>query len=66
MSKILGMVLIFAAAWLMVRLQAGSGSCCGGGYDNHGPDGDHNQGCCVEPKAYEQAEKRNSRNSIDD
>jgi hypothetical protein len=57
MRIILGAVLIFAAAWLMYRLQAGSGSCCGGGYDRNGSDLDHEQVCCVDKNASDQNKK---------
>jgi hypothetical protein len=51
MRIILGAVLIFAAAWLMVRLQAGSGSCCGGSYRGENYDPDHSHNCCEDTNA---------------
>ena len=45
MRLILGIILIFAAAWLMVRLQAGSGSGSGKVYESAAADPEHMQGC---------------------
>ena len=54
MSKVFGIIILFAAAWLMVRLQAGGGSCCGGGYKNP----DHIQGSCGDGTTAEKVEKK--------
>ena len=48
MKIIVGALLIFCAAWLMVRLQAGSGSCCGASDHRSGPGSEHGHDCCVE------------------
>jgi len=51
MSKIFGIIILFAAAWLMVRLQAGSGSCCGGGHSGENHDPGHSRNCCEDTNA---------------
>ena len=59
MNKLFGIVILFAAAWLMYRLQAGSGSCCGGGYDSSsGSDRNRGQDCCGDGTAAGQGEKK--------
>jgi len=45
MNKIFGIVILFAAAWLMYRLQAGSGACRGGSHGGENPDQDHSHNC---------------------
>jgi len=40
MRALLGIVILFAAAWLMYRLQAGKGSCCPDGHEKPGADQD--------------------------
>ena len=59
MSKIFGIVIIFAAAWLMVRLQAGSGSCCQGSEHSSGSGSEHKQGCCVDKGTSGKLEREN-------
>jgi len=59
LSKIFGIVILFAAAWLMVRLQAGSGSCCGGSHDRSASDTEHGQSCCGEPNMASAVDKEN-------
>ena len=45
MSKVFGIIILFAAAWLMYRLQAGGG-CCSGGNQGSGSDESQGQSCC--------------------
>lgn len=55
MNKILGIVLIFAAAWLMFRLQAGSGSCCDNDDDKSDPE--LRQCCCEDLSKRDECEE---------
>ncbi|MCK5353029.1 hypothetical protein KAJ77_10615 [bacterium] len=59
MRIILGAVLIFGAAWLMVRLQAGSGSCCGGGHAGENPGPGHSHNCCEDTNMTPAVDKEN-------
>ena len=64
MSKIIGIVLIFAAAWLMVHLQAGSGA-CGGGSDR-GPGAQHSDNCHTGNRKPREVENDASKDAGDD
>ena len=51
MKIIVGALLIFCAAWLMVHLQAGNGSSGGGSDSEFGTGQDNRDSCCEEPSA---------------
>jgi hypothetical protein len=58
LSKIFGMVILFAAAWLMYRLQA-RGGCCNGGNDRSVSDKGLGQSCCGETHTTSAVDKEN-------
>jgi hypothetical protein len=53
MEKIIGIIIIFAAGYLMFRLQAGAGGCCGTGH--HDP-GSGQCGCVNDARSEPQVE----------